>query len=149
MKIGIDSDNVGMGLKRVLVEYLKAEGYDITDLDVLGQKEVLYPEVAENLAVRVAKGEYDRGILVCGTGLGMAIAANKIKGVYAGTCHDVYSASRLRRSNNANILTMGARVIGPELAKMVVDEYLRSEFEEEHSGQNVRSLRELEAETLK
>lgn len=149
MRIAIDCDSTALALKATLLDHMRQKGYHVTDLDLLGKEEVLYPVVAENLALKVASGEFDRGILLCGTGLGMAIAANKIKGIYAGTCHDVYSAGRLKRSNNANVLTMGARVIGPELAKMVLDAFLSSEFEEAHSGKNVQSLRALEAETLK
>lgn len=89
----------------------------ITDLQFSKDGSAFYPEIAANLARKIQSKEYDRGILLCGTGLGMSIVANKFKGVYAGLCHDVYSAERLAKSNNANVLTMGARVIGVELAK--------------------------------
>jgi ribose 5-phosphate isomerase B len=103
-----------------------------------------YPDVGFNLAQRVAAGEFDRGILICGTGLGMCIVANKVPGVYAGVCHDVYSAERLRKSNDAQIITMGGRVIGSELAKTVVTAWLQSEFEPERSARKVTRMREIE-----
>ena len=85
----------------------------------------MYPEIGFNLAKQVAAGKYDRGISICGTGLGMAMIANKVEGIFAGTCHDVFSAERLRKSNDAQIITMGERVIGPELAKTIIDAWLR------------------------
>ena len=99
------------------------------DLDLLKTGKVDYPDIGYNLARRVAAKEFDRGVLICGTGLGMAMIANKVEGVFAGPCHDVYSAERLRKSNDAQILTMGARVIGRELAKTVVSAWLKAEFE--------------------
>lgn len=128
IKVAIDCDDAATGLKGVILEHLKNSGVDITDLNFSAKGAALYPEIGYNLALKIQAGEYDRGILICGTGLGMAIIANKVEGVYAGVCHDVYSAERLRKSNNAQILTMGARVIGSELAKMIVDAWLRSEF---------------------
>jgi ribose 5-phosphate isomerase B len=96
------------------------------------------------LARRIANKEFDRGVLICGTGLGMAMIANKVEGVYAGVCHDVYSAERLRKSNDAQILTMGARVVGPELARVIATAWVRSEFEPGRSGPKVARMRELE-----
>ncbi len=93
-------------------------------------------------------GLYDRGILICGTGLGMAMIANKVEGVFAGTCHDVFSAERLKKSNDANVLTMGARVIGPELAKMIVDAWLNSEFAGGGSTAKVDQLKTLEHQSF-
>ena len=87
-----------------------------------------YPDIALNVAERVASGECERGILVCGTGIGMCITANKVPGVRAALCHDTYSAERARKSNDAQVITMGARVIGPELAKAIIDAWLVSEF---------------------
>jgi ribose 5-phosphate isomerase B len=96
------------------------------------------------LAKRVSGKEFDRGVLICGTGLGMAMVANKVEGIFAGTCHDVYSAERLCKSNDAQIITMGARVIGPELAKSIVSAWLKSNFEGGRSLPKVRRMRELE-----
>ena len=144
MRIAVDCDDAGVELKRVLVEHLRGLGADVQDLNLLGEKQADYPDIGYNLARRVADKEFDRGVLICGTGLGMCMIANKVAGVYAGVCHDVYSAERLRKSNDAQIITMGARVIGPELAKTVVSAWLKSEFEAGRSGPKVARMRELE-----
>ena len=97
------------------------------------------------LAQQIAAKKFDRGILMCGTGLGMAMIANKVEGVWAGTCHDTFSAERLKKSNDANVLTMGARVIGPELAKAIVDTWLASEFDPKgSSAANVEAINKLD-----
>lgn len=145
MKIAIDSDDAGIELKKTIFQHLQAEGYEIEDLDFLTlHKDSCYPEIGYHLAVRVKNGAFDRGILICGTGIGMAIIANKVEGVYAGVCHDVFSAERLKKSNDAQVLTMGARVIGSKLAKMVVDAWLESEFQGGGSSPKVERLRALE-----
>lgn len=97
-----------------------------------------------NLARRVAQKEFDRGVLICGTGLAMCVIVNKVAGVYAGVWHDVYSAESLRKSNDARIITMGARVIGPELAKTLLSAWIHSKFEAGRSGPKVARMRELE-----
>ena len=114
MRLVIDCDDAAENLKQALYEHAKALGYEIDDLAYQKTHDCDYPDVAFNLARKVAAGEYDRGILVCGTGLGVAMCANKVQGAYAGTCHDVFSAERLKKSNDANIITMGERVIGVE-----------------------------------
>lgn len=144
MRIAIDSDDAGLELKRTVVEYLRKAGVTVDDLDLLGSRKVDYPDIGYNLARSIARKEYDRGVLICGTGLGMCMIANKVEGVYAGVCHDVYSAERLRKSNDAQIITMGARVVGPELAKSVLAAWLKSEFEAGGSAPKVRRMRELE-----
>jgi len=145
MRIVIDCDDAATGLKQVLVDHLKSKGIQVDDLNLLGKKaEAMYPEIGYNLALKIQNAEYDRGILICGTGLGMAIIANKVEKVYAGVCHDVFSAERLRKSNNAQIITMGARVIGPELAKTIIDAWLLSEFQGGNSQPKVDQIHELE-----
>ncbi|KJF45322.1 RpiB/LacA/LacB family sugar-phosphate isomerase [Draconibacterium sediminis] len=145
MKICIDCDDAAVTLKKVIYEHLKSKGIDITDLNYSeGKENALYPEIGFNLAKEVAAGKYDRGISICGTGLGMAMIANKVEGVFAGTCHDVFSAERLRKSNDAQIITMGERVIGPELAKKIIDAWLGSEFEGGGSAPKVAQMRNLE-----
>jgi ribose 5-phosphate isomerase B len=144
MRIAIDSDDAGTELKRVVSEHLRSLGADVEDLDLLNGGTVDYPDIGYNLARRVAAKEFDRGVLICGTGLGMAMIANKVEGVFAGPCHDVYSAERLRKSNNAQILTLGARVVGLELAKTVVSAWVKSEFEAGRSMPKVERMRELE-----
>ena len=144
MRIAVDSDDAGIELKRQVVEYLRTSGAAVDDLDMLGTQKVDYPDIGYNLARRVAQKEYDRGVLICGTGLGMCMIANKVEGVYAGVCHDVYSAERLRKSNDAQVITMGARVVGPELAKSVLAAWLKSDFEAGGSARKVTRMRELE-----
>lgn len=149
-KIAIDCDDAASDLKKVIYEFLKNKGYDITDLDYSGQVRgpATYPDIGFHLAEKVRDGEFDRGILLCGTGLGMAIVANKVEGVYAGVCHDVYSAERLRKSNNAQVITLGARVVGTELAKKIIDAWVNSEFEGKGSLPKVERIRELELQSF-
>ncbi len=149
MKIVIDCDDAAIELKKIVTEHLRKSGAEVTDLDYLGSHEgAFYPEIGYNLALTIQKGEFDRGILICGTGLGMAMIANKVEGVYAGVCHDVFSAERLRKSNDAQVITMGARVIGPELAKTILDAWLKSEFQGGGSTAKVQQMRDLEAKSF-
>jgi ribose 5-phosphate isomerase B len=149
MKICIDCDDAAINLKKVLFDHLKSKGIDITDLDYSASKEgAMYPEIGFNLAKQIQAGNYDRGISICGTGLGMAMIANKVEGVYAGVCHDVFSAERLCKSNDAQIITMGERVIGPELAKTIIDAWLVSEFSGGGSTPKVQQMRELEKQSF-
>lgn len=148
-RIVIDADDAALGLKKVLVEHLRERGLEVEDLDLLGSRpEATYPEVAYQLARKVQEEQLDRAILICGTGLGMAMMANKVEGVFAGPCHDVYSAERLRASNNAQVLTMGARVVGEELAKTIVDAWLRAEYQGGRSAPKVETMRKLEKESF-
>ena len=148
MKIVIDSDLNGIILKENIFLFLK----DKTDIEIYDLQYITkfpehdYPDVALNMATKIKENRYDRGILICGTGLGMAICANKIPGIYAGTCHDVYSAERLVKSNNAQILTLGAFVIGVESAKKVVEAWVSSHFEGGGSLPKVTRLKEIERE---
>ncbi len=145
MRIAIDCDDAAVNLKKVLYNYLLELGIDITDLNYsASQENAMYPEIGFNLAKKIKEKEYDRGILICGTGLGMAMIANKVEGVFAGTCHDVFSAERLRKSNGAQIITMGERVVGTELAKIIINAWLKSEFEGGGSTPKVKQMRELE-----
>ena len=113
------------GLKKVIIDHLVEQGHTCRDF---GSEDVIYANVAIAVAEAVAARKYERGILVCGTGIGMSIAANKVPGAYAATCHDPYSAERSIKSNNANIMTLGAFVIGPELAKSLVDTWLAAVY---------------------
>ena len=150
MKVAIDCDDCAKELKAIIIAYLRDEkGINIVDLDYAGRaNSALYPEIGYHLATKIQNGEFDRGILLCGTGIGMAIIANKVEGVYACVCHDVYSAERLCKSNNAQVLTMGSRVIGPELAKMIVDSWLGSEFTAGPSTPKVEQIKELEHQSF-
>jgi ribose 5-phosphate isomerase B len=145
MKIAIGSDHLGYALKSSVSKYLKEIGHEPEDVGCAGpQDEVDYPDVAVALAKRIATGEYLRGILICGTGIGMAIAANKVAGVRAACCHDPYSAERARKSNDAQILTMGSQIVGPALAITLVDHWLASEFQGGRSTSKVDKLKTLD-----
>jgi ribose 5-phosphate isomerase B len=148
MRVAIDCDEAGLPLKQTIVEHLRALGVDTVDLDLAARSKADYPDIGYHLAKRVAAKEFERGILICGTGLGMAMVANKVEGIFAGTCHDAYSAERLCKSNAAQVLTMGARVIGPELAKAVVSAWIKSDFEGGRSLPKVERMRELEQQEL-
>lgn len=148
LKVVIDCDDAAVDMKQVIVDHLKKQGVDVTDLNYLGQNKAPYPEIGYHLALQMQQKKFDRGILICGTGLGMAMIANKVEGVFAGTCHDVFSAERLKKSNDANVLTMGARVIGPELAKMIVDAWLDSAFQGGGSAPKVQQMRDLEKQSF-
>ena len=116
-------------------------GHETVDVGVESASvEVDYPDIGREAAERIAVGEFDRGILVCGTGIGMAITANKIPGVRAAVCHDPYSAERARKSNNAQVLALGAQIVAPTLACSLVDHWLESEFNAERSGGKVAKI---------
>lgn len=149
MTIALGADDAAFELKETIKRYLQERGIEVTDYGVHDTKPSLYPDIAVTVAEAIATGRHERGILMCGTGLGMAITANKVPGVRAATCHDTYSAERARKSNDAQILTMGARVIGPELAKVVVDAWLRSEFQGGGSTAKVERIKEYEKRYLK
>lgn len=143
-KIGIGADDAAFELKETLVEHLENKGYEVEDYGVHSKDPVDYPDVAVEVAEAVARGDHERAILVCGTGIGMSITANKVPGVRAAQCHDVFSAERARKSNNAQVLTMGQRVIGPELAKTIVDAWLESEFGGGSSARKVEKMEEVD-----
>jgi ribose 5-phosphate isomerase B len=140
MAIAIGCDEAAYDLKEVIKAYLVELNQEVDDMGVYDKDPVLYPDIALKVATAVADGQYERGILMCGTGLGMAITANKVPGIRAATCHDVYSAERSRKSNNCQILTMGARVIGVEVAKTVVKAWLESDFQGGGSALKVQRM---------
>jgi ribose 5-phosphate isomerase B len=140
MKIGLGCDDAGYELKEVLKRYLEDKKIEVTDYGCHSAEPVDYPDVALSMARDVAAHRLERGVLVCGTGIGMAITANKVRGVYAAQAHDTFSAERARKSNNAQIVTMGARVIGSELAKQILDHWLASEFAGGGSARKVQKI---------
>ncbi len=145
MRIPIGSDANGFALKEHIKHRLVELGHSPIDFGCSGPTDDIdYPDVASQLATAVAEEEIDRGILVCGTGIGMAIAANKVAGVRAACCHDPYSAERARKSNNAQILALGAQIIGPQVADKVLEHWLASEFEGGRSARKVKKLVELD-----
>ncbi len=129
MKIAIGSDHGGFRLKNEIVEHLKSKGIGYKDFGTYSEESCDYPDVALEVSQGVVNKDYDFGILICGTGIGIGIAANKVKGIRAALCHDTFSAHASREHNNANILTMGERVIGTGLALDIVDIFLASEFQ--------------------
>ena len=128
MAIAIGCDDAAFELKQILNRVLEEGGNAVEDFGTFDTEPVLYPDIAFAAAQSIAEGRNDRAVLLCGTGIGMAISANKVPGIRAAQCHDTYSAERARKSNDAQVITMGARVIGPELAKAVLQAWLASEF---------------------
>jgi ribose 5-phosphate isomerase B len=138
--VAIGSDEAGFALKALLMDVIRAEGWDVVDFGCHTADPVDYPDVALEVARAISRGEHERGVLICGTGIGMAIAANKVPGIRAAQAHDPYSAERARKSNDAQILTLGARVIGPELAATLVRIWLNSEFAGGGSARKVAKI---------
>ncbi len=142
MTIAIGADHNGVALKEALVQSV-LQGHTVRDFGVFTRESVDYPDIAFAVARAVAAGECERGILICGTGIGMAIAANKVKGIRAATCSDVYSAKMSRRDNDANILCLGGRVVGPGLAAEIVTVWLNEPFA---GGRHARRLEKIHAQ---
>jgi len=138
MKIAIGCDEAAYEMKEAIKAQLTQQGHELVDFGTHNGLPVLYPDVGVALAEGVARGEAERGLLFCGTGIGMAISANKVPGIRAAQAHDTYSAERASKSNDAQIITIGARVVGIELAKSIVQSFLNSAFEP-------RSLPKIEA----
>ncbi|SDD12103.1 ribose 5-phosphate isomerase B [Paenibacillus sp. UNCCL117] len=141
MKIAIGADEAGYAMKEIIKQFLEERKMDFVDFGPSDMTQAIdYPDVGFAVAEEIAHGHYDRGILICGTGIGMTITADKVPGIRAALCHDTYSAERAMKSNNAQVLTMGARVIGPELAKHVVRAWLEAEFDGGSSGRKVQKI---------
>ena len=134
MKIAIGCDEAGYALKEILKPFIVAEGHEVADFDAFDSKPVLYPDIGH----AVAAGKCENAVLICG--IGMAITANKVKGIRAAQCHDTYSAEWARKSNDAQIVTIGARVIGPELATVIVHSFLAARFSGGHSAAKVERI---------
>lgn len=128
IKIGIGCDHGGFEMKEELKHRLTQEGYEVVDKGILTEEEVDYPDIAVEVGKGVISGEYPKAILICGTGIGVSIAANKMKGIRAALCSDCFSARMAKEHNDANIITMGARTIGVELAWEIAKAYLGAEF---------------------
>jgi ribose 5-phosphate isomerase B len=149
MKISIGCDEIALGLKEAIKEYLLTQKEipieEVVDLGVYTSEPVDYPDIAEKVALTIASKECDRGILVCGTGIGMAIVANKMPGVRAAQVYDPYSAERARKSNDAQIMTLGALTMGAETAKYLVGIWLRSDFAGGRSARKVEKINLIDA----
>lgn len=146
MKLAIGCDEAAYELKMIIKKHLEQAGHDITDMGCHDGAAVLYPNIAFAVAENVVRGNAERAILLCGTGIGMAISANKVEGIRAAQCHDTYSAERASRSNDAQIITIGARVVGPELAKAIVDKFLESTFDGGKSQPKVDLISQYESQ---
>lgn len=146
MKLAIAGDSAGEGLAKVLADHLK-DRHDVHEVSRTDAgPDAFYATLSDRVASGVIAGDYDRAILVCGTGIGVCISANKVPGIRAALTHDTYSAERAALSNNAQIITMGARVIGTELAKAIADAYLAQTFDENgRSAGNVQAINEVDA----
>ncbi len=143
MRIVIGSDHAGFNLKKELATFLISQGYDIVDVGTDSTQPVDYPDIAEALGKVLVENRADRGIFICGSGVGASVAANKIPGLRAGLCHDTYSAHQCVEHDNVNVLVLGARVIGIELAKELTRAFLLAEFTAEERHQ--RRLKKLTA----
>ena len=132
--IGLGSDQAGYALKQEIIKYLEREGLEYKDYGSYDEQPCDYPVYGKKVANAIVSGECDKGILICGTGIGISISANKIKGIRAALCSDCFSAEATRLHNDANIVAMGARVVGPGLAVKIVDTFLNTPFsgEERH-----------------
>ncbi len=144
MRIAIGADHAGYALKETLVAYMREQGLEVLDFGTHGPDSVDYPDYARVVAEAVARGEADFGVLICGTGIGMSIAANKVPGVRAAAISDVYSARMSRAHNDANILCMGGRVVGPGLAIEILETWLRTPFEGGRHARRLEKIRQLE-----
>lgn len=141
-KIAIGSDHGGFEYKASIIKALQVKGYDIVDMGTYSPESCDYPIIAKKVARAVAKGDFEKGILVCGTGIGMSMAANKVKGIRAAVCGDTFSARATRAHNNANILCLGQRVVGEGLALDIVDIWLTTKFEGGRHERRVNMIEE-------
>lgn len=141
--IALGSDHGGFALKKEIIAYLEAKGLPYKDFGCLNTDSCDYPQYAKEVGEAVARGEYEKGILICGTGIGISIAANKIKGIRCALCHDCFSAEATREHNNANILAMGGRIVGPGLAIKIVDTFLNTPFSNDE--RHIRRINAIES----
>ncbi|MGO1368668.1 MAG: ribose 5-phosphate isomerase B [Senegalia sp. (in: firmicutes)] len=148
MKIAIGSDHGGFDLKNEIIGYLKEAGYEYNDFGTYSTDSVDYPDFGKKVSESVAKGEYDKGIVICGTGIGISISANKVRGIRCALCSDIYSAKKAAEHNNANLIALGGRVLGVDLAKAIVEAYLSSEFEGGRHERRVNKIMDIEENML-
>ena len=149
MKLAIGNDHVAVEMKKEIKKYLEDKGIEVIDVGTNSTESFNYPISGYKVGKMVASGEVDGGVLICGTGVGISLAANKVKGVRACVCSEPYSAKMSREHNNANILAMGARVVGIDLAKMIVDSFLEGEFQGGRHACRVELMDALEERYMK
>ncbi len=143
MNILVGSDHAGFDLKALLLPYIESLGHSVRDVGVFDRTPSDYPDIAEKLSLELLSGEADRGVLICGSGVGVSVAANKIPGIRAGICHDCYSAHQGVEHDNINVFVLGSRAVGPELAKDLLRLYLEARFTNEE--RHVRRLAKITA----
>ena len=148
MKIGIGCDHVGYELKNKVIEHLREKGFETEDFGTFSDERTDYPIYGEAVGHAVADGKCEKGILICGTGVGISLAANKVKGIRAVVCSEPYSALLSRQHNDTNILAFGARVVGLDLALMIVDVWLSGEYEGGRHAKRVEMIKEIESREL-
>ena len=145
MKVAVAFDHAGFSMKEPVIEAVVEAGHDPVDLGTFSYESVDYPDYAEKVGLALRNGEAERGILVCGSGVGACIAANKMKGIYAALCHDTYSAHQGVEHDDMNVLCLGGRIIGPELAKELVKSFLGARYSgEERHARRVGKIKKLE-----
>ena len=144
MKIALGCDHGGFSHKNAIYEYLQKNGYDVIDFGIYEEKAVDYPDIAQKVCRSIQSGECDRGILICGTGIGMSLAANKFKGIRAAACSEHFSAKYTRLHNDANILCLGGRVIGIGTALELTDLFVKTDFEGGRHQNRVNKITEIE-----
>lgn len=144
MKIAIGSDHGGYNLKEIIIKHLEGKGIEFKDFGTYSSSSCDYPDYGHKVAEAVASGEYNFGILICGTGIGISIAANKVPGIRAAHCTDTFSARAAREHNDANILALGERITGPGLALDIVDAFLAGEFQGGRHATRVNKITEIE-----
>ncbi len=150
MNIVIGADHGGFGLKTVLIEYLKKLGHAVRDLGTFNSEPVDYPDYARAVANALIDGQAERGVIICGSGVGACVAANKFPGIRAAVCHDTFSAHQGVEDDNMNVLCLGARVVGPELAKEIVRTFLAASFSgAERHRRRLAKVEEIEKEFVK
>jgi len=145
-RIALGADHAGFHAKEVIRRYLAEQGYAVDDLGTQSEESVDYPDFARQVAERVASGNAQLGVLVCGTGIGMAITANKVPGIRAGTAHDEMTARLMREHNDANVLTLGGRVVDDDKALAIVREFLNAQFAGGRHQRRVEKINELDAQ---
>lgn len=146
MKIAIGNDHSAVELKNIIMDFLKEKGFEVLNLGTDSTDSTDYPVYGEKVGRAVVSGEADLGIAICGTGLGISLAANKVKGIRACVCSEPYTARMSRLHNNCNVLCFGARVVGSELAKMIVEEWLKTSFEGGRHQRRVDQIMKIEEE---
>lgn len=151
-KIIIGCDNAAVSMKEMLKQFMESKGIEVEDVGCNSTEDsIYYPDVAKKVCEKIIESGYSKnGVLICGTGIGMAMTANKFKGIRAAVCHENFSAERAKLSNNANVICMGERVIGNELAKKILDEWLELEFDDEsRSVPKIKAMMGIEKENMK